>query len=120
MVKLIDVFPDGVPSQPEMGGYEPAWRWTFSGADIRKASRSRSNRLEPAAAIPIHPADDESFLLGHRIMVQIRPRGSRSMIETPDVRAQHLLRQSSGLREATQRVHSDGAASFIDLPVVPR
>ena len=38
VVKLIDVYPDEVPSQPEMGGYSSASRWTSSAAATARAS----------------------------------------------------------------------------------
>ena len=41
IVKLIDVYPDEVPSQPEMGGYQLRSRWIFSAAATARASRRR-------------------------------------------------------------------------------
>jgi len=74
VVKLIDVFPDEVPSQPEMGGYElPIAMDIFRG-------RYRES-FEHPAAIPAGEVERYRFALptanhvfepGHRIMVQIQ------------------------------------------------
>ena len=73
VVKLIDVYPDEVPSQPELGGYElPVALDIFRG-------RYRQSLSAPTA-IPANtpqryrfalPNADHVFLPGHRIMVQI-------------------------------------------------
>ena len=74
MVKLIDVFPDEVPDQPEMGGYQlPISMDIFRG-------RYRES-FERPSAIPAGqpqryrfalPTVNHVFLPGHRIMVQIQ------------------------------------------------
>ena len=74
VVKLIDVFPDEVPSQPEMGGYQlPMSMDIFRG-------RYRES-FEHPSAIPAGkpqryrfalPTTNHVFLPGHRIMVQIQ------------------------------------------------
>jgi uncharacterized protein len=74
VVKLIDVFPDEVPSQPEMGGYELA-----VSMDIFRG-RYRDS-FERPSAIPtgkpqhyhfVMPTTNHVFLPGHRMMVQIQ------------------------------------------------
>jgi len=74
VVKLIDVFPDEVPSQPEMGGYELA-----VSMDIFRGRYRES--FEQPSAIPANqpqryrfvlPTTNHVFLPGHRIMVQIQ------------------------------------------------
>jgi putative CocE/NonD family hydrolase len=74
VVKLIDVFPDEVPSQPELGGYQlPIAMDIFRG-------RYRES-FEHPSAIPagqpqryrfVLPTANHVFLPGHRIMVQIQ------------------------------------------------
>jgi putative CocE/NonD family hydrolase len=74
VVKLIDVFPDEVPSQPELGGYQlPVSMDIFRG-------RYRES-FEHPGAIPANqpqryrfvlPTTNHIFLPGHRIMVQIQ------------------------------------------------
>ena len=74
MVKLIDVYPDEVPSQPEMGGYQLA-----VSMDIFRGRYRES--FEHPSAIPAGkpqqyhftlPTTNHVFLPGHRIMVQIQ------------------------------------------------
>ncbi len=74
VVKLIDVFPDEVPSQPEMGGYQLA-----VAMDIFRGRYRQS--FEHPSAIPANepqryrfvlPPVNHVFLPGHRMMVQIQ------------------------------------------------
>ena len=74
VVKLIDVFPDEVPSQPVLGGYELA-----ISMDIFRGRYRES--FEHPSAIPAGqpqryrfalPTANHVFLPGHRIMVQIQ------------------------------------------------
>jgi len=73
VVKLIDVYPDQVASQPDMGGYQLA-----VGMDI---FRGRYRQGLPINAIDANrplayqfslPANNHVFLPGHRIMVQVQ------------------------------------------------
>jgi putative CocE/NonD family hydrolase len=74
VVKLIDVFPDEVPSQAELGGYQLA-----VSMDIFRGRYRQS--FESPSAIPsgqpqryhfVLPTTNHVFLPGHRIMVQIQ------------------------------------------------
>ena len=67
------------------------------------------------------PTANHVFLPGHRIMVQVQSTLVSALRPQPaDVRAEHLLRQAGGLREGDAAgLSRRGAASFIDLPVVP-
>ena len=74
VVKLIDVFPDEVPSQPELGGYQLA-----VSMDIFRGRYRES--FEHPSAIPANkpqqyrfalPTTNHVFLPGHRMMVQIQ------------------------------------------------
>ncbi len=74
VVKLIDVYPDEVPSQPEMGGYQLG-----IAMDIFRGRYRES--FETAKAIPSNtpvpftfalPTANHVFLPGHRIMVQVQ------------------------------------------------
>jgi len=74
VVKLIDVFPDEVPSQPEMGGYQLAIAMDI----FRGRYRDSFEHPAPAQAGKAHryrftlPTVNHVFLPGHRIMVQIQ------------------------------------------------
>ena len=74
VVKLIDVYPDEVPGQPAMGGYQ-----LMVAADIfRGRYRESLEKPRPIAADqPLQyrfalPTVNHVFLPGHRLMVQIQ------------------------------------------------
>ena len=100
VVKLIDVYPDEVPSQPELGGYQlPIALDIFRG-------RYRDSLSAPTA-IPVDtpqryrfalPNADHVFLPGHRIMVQIQFEPVPALRPQPaDLRAEHLRREAGRL-----------------------
>jgi len=74
VVKLIDVYPDEVASQPAMGGYQ-----LMVSADIFRG-RFRESLETPAPLAPDHPllyrfalpTANHVFAPGHRIMVQVQ------------------------------------------------
>ncbi|MGA9040617.1 MAG: CocE/NonD family hydrolase [Terriglobales bacterium] len=122
-VKLIDVFPDEVPSQPEMGGYELG-----IAIDIfRGRYRESFETPKPIAAnTPLTykftlPNADHVFLPGHRIMVQIQSTLFPLYDRNPQTFVPNIFfAKPDDYVKATQRIyHQLGAASFIDLPVVP-
>ncbi len=74
VVKLIDVYPDEVAEQKEMGGYQ-----LMVAADIFRGryreSLEQPKPLKPNEALPYQfklPAANHVFLPGHRIMVQVQ------------------------------------------------
>jgi hypothetical protein len=122
VVKLIDVYPDEVAAQPEMGGYQLA-----VGMDIMRG-RYRDSFTNPKpieAARPLTysfslPASNHVFPVGHRIMVQVQSswfplydRNPQNFV--PNI----LLAAPDDYHKATQRIyHSAAHASYIALPVV--
>jgi putative hydrolase, CocE/NonD family len=123
VVKLIDVFPDEVPSQPELGGYQLA-----IGMDIFRG-RYRENFSNPKALTAnaplaykfILPTANHVFLSGHRIMVQIQSSWFPLYDRNPQTYVPNIFFAApKDYVKATQRVyHAKGQASFIDLPVAP-
>ena len=122
VVKLIDVYPDEVPSQPELGGYQLAVT-----LDIFRG-RYRDSTSTPTA-IPVDTAQryrfalpdaDHVFLPGHRIMVQISSSLFPLYDRNPQTFVPNIFAAKAGdYRAATMRVLRGGtAASAIDLPVV--
>ncbi len=122
VVKLIDVYPDEVPSDPPMGGYQLA-----VGMDIFRGRYRES--LEHPSAIPAGkveqyrfelPNADHVFLPGHRIMVQVQSSWFPLYDRNPQTYVENIFFAGpEDYRKATQRVyHGGGASSFIDLPVV--
>ena len=74
VVKLIDVWPDEVPEQPELGGYQhmlsaDIFRGRYR-EDLAVAHPLASNEVL-AYRIRL-PNADHTFLPGHRIMVQVQ------------------------------------------------
>lgn len=123
VVKLIDVYPDEVPSQPELGGYQLG-----IAMDIFRG-RYRDS-LEHPTAIPAGevqryrfalPPANHVFLPGHRIMVQIQSSWFPLYDRNPQTFVPNIFfAQPGDYHAATQRVYHQGAsASMIELPVVP-
>ena len=123
IVKLIDVYPDTVPSQPQMGGYElPISLDIFRG-------RYRTSFEYPeavAAGQPLLyrfalPTVNHVFLPGHRIMVQVQSTLFPLYDRNPQTFVPNIFyAKPSDYRKATQRLwHAPGEASFISLPEVP-
>jgi len=123
VVKLIDVYPDEVAAQPELGGYQLP-----ISMDILRG-RYRQGFDKPAA-IPANKAEryrfalpnvDHVFLPGHRIMVQIQSSWFPLYDRNPQTFVPNIFYAKPGdYRKATQRVyHAPGMESAIELPVVP-
>jgi uncharacterized protein len=122
VVKLIDVYPDEVPSQPEMGGYQLG-----IAMDIFRGRYRESFEVPKAIAAdtPLTykfalPMANHVFLPGHRIMVQVQSEWFPLYDRNPQTFVPNIfLAKPADYVKATQRVyHVTGAASFIDLPVV--
>ena len=122
VVKLIDVYPDEVASQPEMGGYQ-----LMVSADIFRG-RYYSG-LDRPQAIPSGklvnyrfalPTANHVFLPGHRIMVQVQSSWFPLYDRNPQTFVPNIFWAKPGdYRKAVQRVyHSAESRSFIELPVV--
>jgi putative CocE/NonD family hydrolase len=121
VVKLIDVYPDQVASQPEMGGYQ-----LMVSADIFRG-RYRTSFEKPEPLKPDHPliyrfaipTANHVFLPGHRIMVQIQCSWFPLYDRNPQTYVPNIfMAEPKDYRKATQRVyHSPEHSSFIELPV---
>jgi hypothetical protein len=123
VVKLIDVYPDEMPDQPSMGGYElPIAMDIFRG-------RYRESFETPKAIAPnaplayrfILPTANHMFLPGHRIMVQVQSSWFPLYDRNPQTFVPNIFfAKPHDYAKATIRVyHATGAASFVALPVVP-
>jgi putative CocE/NonD family hydrolase len=122
VVKLIDVYPDEVPAQAELGGYELG-----VAMDIFRGRYRES--LEHPSAIPANqvqkyrfelPNANHVFLPGHRIMVQVQSSWFPLYDRNPQTYVDNIFfAKPADYRKATQRIHTGGEqASFIDLPIV--
>ena len=122
VVKLIDLYPDEVGAQPEMGGYQ-----LMVAADVFRG-RYRESFETPKALAPDKPllyrfalpTANHVFLPGHRIMVQVQSTWFPLYDRNPQTFVPNIfLAKPSDFRKATQRIyHTPGQASFIELPIV--
>jgi putative CocE/NonD family hydrolase len=122
VVKLIDVYPDEVASQPDLGGYQLG-----IAMDIFRG-RYRQGADKPVA-IPAGkveryrfalPNADHVFLPGHRVMVQVQSSWFPLYDRNPQTFVPNIFYAKPGdYRKATQRIyHAPGMESAIELPVV--
>jgi uncharacterized protein len=122
VVKLIDVYPDEAPGQPEMGGYQ-----LMVSADIfRGRYRESLETPKPLASDkPLLyrfnlPTANHIFLPGHRIMVQVQSSWFPLYDRNPQTFVPNIFWAKPGdYHKATQRVyHTPNEASFVQLPIV--
>jgi putative CocE/NonD family hydrolase len=122
VVKLIDVYPDEVAGQAELGGYQ-----LMVSADIFRGRYRES--LQTAKAItpdkPLTyrfalPTANHVFLPGHRVMVQIQSSWFPLYDRNPQTFVKNIFwAKPEDYRKAVQRIyHTPGQASFIELPLV--
>ncbi|MBS0421401.1 MAG: CocE/NonD family hydrolase [Proteobacteria bacterium] len=119
VVKLIDVYPDEVPENAQLGGYQ-----LMVSADIMRGRYRES--LEMAKPIRAGAALDYSvrmpnahhtFLPGHRLMVQIQSSWFPLYDRNPQTFVDNVAyAPRESYRKATQRIYHD---SFILLPISP-
>ncbi len=122
VVKLIDVYPDEVPGQPEMGGYQLA-----VAMDILRG-RYRESFSEPKAIVPntpltyrfALPTTNHVFLPGHKIMVQVQSAWFPLYDRNPQTFVPNIMfAKPEDYKKATETVyHAPGHASFVELPLV--
>jgi len=122
VVKVIDLYPDEVAGQPNMGGYQ-----LMVSADIFRGRYRES--LETAKPVEADkpllyrfalPTANHVFLPGHRVMVQIQSSWFPLYDRNPQTFVPNIFWAKPGdYRKATQRVyHAPGQASFVELPLV--
>ena len=122
VVKIIDVYPPEVASQPGMGGYQ----LMISGDIFRGRYREGYETAKPIAANqPLLyrfglPTANHVFLPGHRIMVQIQSSWFPLYDRNPQTFVPNIFwAKPADYKKAVQRIyHAPGKASFIELPVV--
>jgi len=121
VVKLIDVYPDEVAGQPNMGGYE-----LMIAADIFRGRYRES--LETPKSIPRDtplvyrfalPTANHVFLPGHKVMVQVQSSWFPLYDRNPQTFVPNIFwAKPDDYRKATQRIyHTPTQSTFIELPV---
>jgi putative CocE/NonD family hydrolase len=122
VVKVIDLYPDEVAGQSNMGGYQ-----LMVSADIfRGRYRESLETPKPIAAnTPLLyrfalPTANHVFLPGHRIMVQVQSSWFPLYDRNPQTFVPNIFWAKPGdYRKATQRIfNAPGQASFVELPLV--
>jgi uncharacterized protein len=120
-VKLIDVYPQGYPSDPAMGDYQLMVADEVFRARFRK-SFEHPQPVTPGEvtsySIDLHTAD-HTFLKGHQIMMQVQSLWFPVIDRNPQKYVPNIYKASpSDYQAATQRIdHSGEYASYMDLPV---
>jgi putative CocE/NonD family hydrolase len=122
VVKLIDLYPDEVAGQPDMGGYQ-----LMVSADIFRG-RYRESFSTPKPIAPNQPLTyrfnlppaNHVFLPGHRIMVQIQSSWFPLYDRNPQTFVPNIFwAKPADYQKATQRIyHTPTESSTIELPVV--
>jgi putative CocE/NonD family hydrolase len=122
VVKIIDVYPDQVPSQLELGGYElPIAMDIFRG---RYRESFETPKPIPANTVQkyrfVLPTTNHVFLPGHRIMVQIQSSWFPLYDRNPQSFVPNIFfAKPTDYVKATQRIfHTGVQATNIELPVV--
>jgi hypothetical protein len=123
VVKLIDVYPDEVPSQVELGGYQLGVAMDI----FRGRYRDSFSQPTPIPAGKVQryrfalPTTNHVFQPGHRIMVQIQSSWFPLYDRNPQRYVPNIFFAEPGdYVKATQQVFRSGdAASAVWLPVVP-
>ena len=124
VVKLIDLYPDEVASQPNMGGYQ----LMISADVLRGRYREGFETAKPIEANKplkyqfVLPTANHVFLPGHRIMVQIQSSWFPLYDRNPQTFVKSIFwAKPEDYKKATQRIyHAAGLESFIVLPVVKK
>jgi uncharacterized protein len=124
VVKLIDVFPEEVPSQPEMGGYQLPISMDIFRGRYRQSFESPSAipSGEPQRYRFALPTVNHVFLPGHRIMVQVQSSWFPLYDRNPQNYVINIFfAKPSDYVKATQSVlHSGERASAVWLPVIAK
>jgi hypothetical protein len=119
VVKLIDVYPDEVAGDPNLGGYQLAiamdifrgrYRESFSNPKPIEAGKPLTYRF------PLPPTN-HVFLPGHRIMVQVQSSWFPLYDRNPQTFVENIFwAKPADYQKATQRIYHSSA---VELPVVP-
>jgi putative CocE/NonD family hydrolase len=123
VVKLIDVYPDEVAGQPELGGYQlPVAMDIFRGR--YRESLSKPEAITPNTPLTYKfalPTTNHVFLPGHKIMVQVQSSWFPLYDRNPQTFVPNIFfAKPADYQKATDRIyHAPGNASFIELPIIP-
>jgi putative CocE/NonD family hydrolase len=124
VVKVIDVYPDEVAGQPEMGGYQLAVSMDIFRGRYRESFET-PKPIQANAPLPYRfelPTTNHVFLPGHRIMVQVQSSWFPLYDRNPQTFVPNIFwAKPDDYKEATQTIwhsHQPEMSSFVELPVV--
>jgi putative CocE/NonD family hydrolase len=122
VVKLIDVYPDEVAGQEQMGGYQLAVSMDIFRGRYRESLETPKPIKADAPLVYRFelPTANHVFLPGHRIMVQVQSSWFPLYDRNPQTFVPNIFWAKPGdYKKATQRIyHQPGQASFVELPLV--
>ena len=123
VVKLIDVYPDQVPGDRAMGGYQLAVAMDIFRGRYRE-SLAIAKRITPGAKLDYQfdlPTVNHVFLPGHKIMVQVQSSWFPLYDRNPQTFVPNIFfAKAADYQAATQSVTVAGPqASFVSLPLSP-
>ena len=122
VVKLIDVWPDEMPEQHALGGYQQ-----MLSADIfrgrYRVDAANPQPLTPERALPYEirlPNANHTFLPGHRIMVQVQSSWFPLYDRNPQRFVPNIMvAPADSYIKATQRIwRTAEGASSIEMPII--
>ncbi len=121
IVKLIDVYPESYPIDPEMGGYQ----LMIADEVLRGRYRNSFEKPEPVApgevieyVIDLN-SRNHSFLAGHRIMIQVQSTWFPLIGRNPQTFVNIPSAKEEDYQKATQKIYrSKNMPSHVVLPVV--
>jgi putative CocE/NonD family hydrolase len=123
IVKVIDVYPEKYPVEPEMGGYQ----LMVAGEVVRARFRHSFEKPEPVTPRQITEytidlrANHHCFRKGHKIMVQVQSTWFPLIDRNPQKFVPNIFEaRDSDFQKARQRIfRSPRFASHVVLPVLP-
>ena len=118
VVKLIDVYPPEMSSQPALGGYQLAVSMDIFRGRYRESLETAKALAanQPLAYKFALPNANHVFRPGHRIMVQVQSSWFPLYDRNPQTFVPNIFfAKPEDYKKATQRVY---ASSFLELPVV--
>ena len=108
MVKLIDVYPDEVAGQPELGGYQLPIAHGHLPRPLSRELRD-PKPIEPGKPLTYRfalPPANHVFLPGHRIMVQVQSSWFPLYDRNPQTFVPNIFWAKPGdYQKATQRIY---------------
>jgi len=122
VVKLVDVYPEDLPSNWKLAGWElMVSNEVFRGRYLEGFDRPRP--LVPGKVVPVRfslHTQDYCFRKGHRIMVQVQSSWFPLIDRNPQTFVSNIFEaKASDFRAATQRIYRSAAyPSHVTVPVV--